>query len=193
MLFFWELWAPILVSSCTVFVLAMLLRLVLHQSEWRQLPQHAEVTQALRRVPPAPGLYMLPHTIGQDLGRADLHAALEQGPVAYITIARNGVPSASGRLLTSFLYYCGVSTVVAYATWHGFSTLNSGIRHMPLGIPFAHVVRVVFAIAGLAYAAAAFQDSVWFGRPWKSFLLTMVDAAVYALSTAVIFAWLWPI
>ena len=63
---------------------------------------------------------------------------------------------------------------------------------MPLGIPFAHVMRVVFAITGLAYAGAAVHESVWFGRPWASFLRTLVDAALYALATAVIFAWFWP-
>ncbi len=192
MLFFQELWAPIIASACTVCVLAILLRRALHEPEWRQLPQHEAVKQALRLVPPTPGLYMLPHTIGQDLGRADMRASLEQGPVAYITIAPNGVPSSSGRLVVSFFAYLAVSTVVAYATWHGFSTLNSGIRHMPLGIPFAHVMRVVFAITGLAYAGAAVHESVWFGRPWASFLRTLVDAALYALATAVIFAWFWP-
>ena len=53
-------------------------------------------------------------------------------------------------------------------------------------------MRVVFAITGLAYAGAAVHESVWFGRPWTSFLRTLVDAALYALATAVIFAWFWP-
>lgn len=193
MLFLQELWPPIIAAACTVFVLTVLVRRTLHGREWRQLPQHEAVKQALRIVPSTPGLYMLPFTVGQDLGRADMRIALEQGPVAYITIAKNGVPSLSGRLVASFIFYLVVSTVVAYATWHGFSTQNAGVRHMPLGIPFAHVVRVVFAITGLAYAGAAFHESVWFGRPWTSFLLTLVESAVYAITTAVIFAWLWPV
>lgn len=195
MLFFQELWAPILVSACTTFVLAILTRLVLplHKLEWKHLPQQADVQHTLRGFPLTPGLYMLPHTIGQDLGRADMRASLEQGPVAYIAIAKNGVPSVAGRLIANLCFFFCVNCIVAYATWHGFSTLNSGIRHMPLGIPFEHIFRVVFAISGLAYAGAAFQESVWFGRPWSSFLLTCFDAVIYAAATAVIFGWLWPV
>jgi hypothetical protein len=195
LLFFVELWAPIIASACTTFVLAVLLRMIspLHRAEWKHLPKQTEVQQLLRTVPLPPGLYMLPHMTGQDLGRADMRTALEQGPVAYLAIAKNGVPSASGRMVGDFLYFLVVNVLVGYAAWHGFSTINSGIRHMPLGIPFGHVARVVFVISGLAYAASAFRQSVWHGRPWSSFVLTCVDAALYAAAAAALFGWLWPI
>ncbi len=195
MLFFVELWRPIVVSACTVSVLSALMWMVLrlHRSEWRHLPTQADVQQAMRGTPLPPGRYMLPYWVGQDLGRADMRASLEQGPVAYIDVAPNGVPSVPARLVLNFVFFLGVSTVVAYATWHGFTTQASGLRSMPLGVPSTHTARVVFAIAMLAYSASAFQESVWFGRPWKSFVLTVVDAVVYSAATAAIFGWLWPV
>jgi hypothetical protein len=135
---------------------------------------------------------MLPHIIDQDLGRADLKAALSHGPIAFIAVAKNGVPAVVGRWLALLLFFLTVNTVVAYASWHAFSVLNSGLRHMPLRIPFGHVARVVFATASLAYAGAAFQESVWHGRPWSSFVLTCVDAVIYAGISAVIFGLFWP-
>ena len=83
-------------------------------------------------------------------------------------------------MLGDVVFFLGVNLVVGYATWHGFSTHNSGIRRMPLGIPFDHVARVVFVISGLAYAAAGFRDCVWNGRPWSSFVLACVDAVIFS-------------
>ena len=45
----------------------------------------------------------------------------------------------------------------------------------------------------MAYGFVGFQESIWFGLPGKVAFKHALDGLVYALLTAGIFGWLWPV
>ena len=66
------------------------------------------------------------------------------------------------------------------------STLESGASYLS-------VFRVTGTAAFMAYGFIGFQESIWFGLPGKVAFKHALDGLVYALLTAGIFAWLWPV
>ena len=62
-----------------------------------------------------------------------------------------------------------------------------------MGASYLAVFRVTGTAAFLAYGFVGFQDSIWFGLPGKVAFKHALDGLVYALLTAGIFAWLWPV
>jgi hypothetical protein len=44
----------------------------------------------------------------------------------------------------------------------------------------------------MSYILGTVPDSIWFGRPWRTFRLQVLDGVVYGLFTAGVFGWLWP-
>ena len=63
---------------------------------------------------------------------------------------------------------------------------------LPLGAPHEHVFHLVALVAFASYGLALWQNSIWYSRSWLTTLKSNVDALIYALLTAAIFAWLWP-
>ncbi len=194
MQFLMELWVPALISgvACTAVAAISWLVLPFHQKSWKRLPAEPAVLDAMRgSMAPRPGQYPLPYSIGQDLNRPDMRAALEHGPVGYLFITRNGPPSTALNLVLMFLFFTATSVLTAWISWHAFIP-QIGTAHQPYNLPFAHIAKTVGAISAMAYGFGAFQQSVWFGRPWSSFFLQIVDALMYAAVTAFVFGWLWP-
>jgi hypothetical protein len=54
------------------------------------------------------------------------------------------------------------------------------------------VFQLVGALAFMAYAAAIWPMSIWYGRSWTNTFKSTIDGLVYALVTAGTFGWLWP-
>lgn len=194
MQFLMELWLPAIISgvACTAVAAVTWLLLPIHKKMWKRLPAEPGVLEAMRGgLAPKPGQYALPFTMGQDLNRPDLRTALEQGPVGYLSIAANGPPSTVLSLVLMFFFFAATSIITAWISWHAFIP-QVGAPHAPYNMPFMHVAKTVGAISTLAYGFGAFQQSAWFGRPWSSFFLQLVDALIYAAITAFIFATFWP-
>jgi hypothetical protein len=63
---------------------------------------------------------------------------------------------------------------------------------LPSGTPYSRVFQLVGASAFMAYAAAIWPTSIWYGRSWKTTFKSTIDGLVYALITAGTFGWLWP-
>jgi hypothetical protein len=59
------------------------------------------------------------------------------------------------------------------------------------GADYLAVFRVVGTVSFMAYSFANISDSIWFGRPWKSWFLQAGDGLLYGLVTAGVFGWLW--
>lgn len=185
MQFLSELWIPILVSGAVCFVWAAVVWMVLphHKSEWKRLPTEPDVLEALHKNPPAPGLYSFPFAMGGDLNRPDIKAALERGPVGFVAIAPSG-PMNMGKMMTqSVVFYLVTSTLAAYVAWHA---------GLGLGAPYLSVFRIVATVATMAYVLGTVPESIWFGRPWKSWGYGVFDGAVMGMLTAGVFGWLWP-
>lgn len=184
MQFMVELWIPILVSGLAVFVLSALVWTVFphHRKEFAPLSNEAAVMDALRAGNPAPGRYVAPHMADHKAsGTPEGKARLERGPVAFITIAPNGLPSMGPMMAKSLLYNIVVAIFVAYIASHSIDA----------GAAYLHVFRITGCIAFAAYALGTVPESIWFARPWSSWLLGAFDSLLYALVLAGIFGWLW--
>jgi len=180
-----SLWLPGLVSAVAVFVLSSLLHMVLkyHRADYRQLAGEESVAEALRRSAPAPGVYLIPY-VGDPALLKDpaVRKRFEDGPVAQVVIGKNG-PPAMGKYLGQWFLFCLLASfVTAYVARHTLTFGSSGLE----------VLRITGVVAFVAYAFGYLQDSIWRAIPWSSALRGLVDAALYALATGLVFRLLWP-
>lgn len=185
MQFLVDLWLPIVVSGLAVFMLSAMAWTVLphHQKEWAGFPNEGAVADVLRAANLAPGLYHLPHAEDQKaMGTPEMKAKMEKGPVGFVTILPSGQVAMGPMMVKS------VITNVLIATFTGYVAFHSVMA----GAEYLTVFRIVGCVTFMAYAFGTVADSIWFGRPWKSWLLQAVDSMAYALVTAGIFGWLWP-
>ena len=180
-----ELWLPILVSGVAVFILSALVWTVSphHKKDWQGLPNEDAVLLAMRTNPPAPGQYAMPFLFDPKL-RDDpaMKERIARGPNGYLTVIPTGIPAMGPMMAKSLVYNLIVALLVAYVSWHG---LRAGAES-----------NMVFRIAGttsmMAYILSSVPESIWFGRPWRTFGMQAIDGIVYGLVTAGIFVWLWP-
>jgi len=141
------------------------------------------VQASMRANPPAPGQYALPWARDPKVFEDPaMKERMNKGPRAYITIVPNGVPPMGPMMLKAFIYNVIVSLLVAYVAWHA---LGAGAEYLA-------VFRVVGATSMMSYILAMVPESIWFGRPWRTFRLQVLDGVVYGLFTAGVFGWLWP-
>jgi hypothetical protein len=128
-------------------------------------------------------MYAFPYTANEQERRSK--AFMEkwaQGPAGHLTIAPTGAWSMGPMMVKGFIFNIIVSFFTAYIVGH---VLQPGATYLT-------VFRVVGAIGFMAFAFASVPDSIWFGRPWKSWFLQAGDALLYALLMAGTFGWLWP-
>lgn len=183
MQFLADLWLPILLSGVAVFILSAISHAALpfHHKEWGRLPNEDAVMDALRSGMSGHGLYSVPSAAGGDPNAPDVKAKMERGPIAFITILPAGLPSMGRMMGLSVIYNIAVSVFVAYVASH---TVAAGSDYLA-------VFRVTGTVAFMAYALSSVPDSIWFGRPWSSYVLQVIDALVYALVIGGIFGWRW--
>lgn len=182
---FGSLWLPVVVSAVAVWLVSAILHMVLkyHRADYKQLSDEESVAPALRKAAPAPGVYSMPYCV--DPAQMKDPAVLkryEEGPVALLTVMRNGPPAMGKYLGLWFLFCFLVSFVTAYVARH---TLSSGSDLL-------EVLRITGTVAFIGYGFGYFQDSIWKGIPWANSLRALIDAAVYAVVTGLVFRFLWP-
>src|SRR5215218_707867 len=93
---FGSMWLPVVVSAVAVWLVSAVLHMVLkyHQADYRQLSEEDGVGHTLRKAAPSPGVYVIPYCA--DMSQMKDSAFLkryEDGPVALITVMRNGRPN----------------------------------------------------------------------------------------------------
>jgi hypothetical protein len=178
------LWLPILLSAVFVFIASSVLHMLFkyHESGCNKLPAEDAVRAAMQEHKASPGFYPLPFCKMEEMGDPEMKDKFEEGPVAYITVLPNGVPSMAKSLSQWFAFTLGVGVFVAY------------IAHLTMqnGTDYMMAFRVTGTIATLAYCGGTIMDSIWMGQPWKSCLKFLFDGLVYGLVTAGTFGWLWP-
>jgi hypothetical protein len=185
MQFLTTLWMPILVSGLAVFVMSALVWTALphHRKEFHGLPNDDAVLGAIRGGKPSPGLYMTPFFGSQEArGTAEAKAKMEAGPMAFITVMPGGNRSMGPMMAQSAVANLLIASFVAYLAYHT----------LPAGAEYLTVFRITGTATFMAYGLAHIPDSIWFGRPWTSYLLGAFDALLYALIAGGIFGWLWP-
>lgn len=181
-----SLWLPILGSAIAVFVISAIIHSVLayHRSDFRRMANEDAVMTALRDAGVAPGEYAVPYAGDMAAMKdPDYVARRERGPAAFVTVLRGGPITMGAELAQWFLYCIFVSLFAAYVAG----------RALPPGTEYMSVFRFVGTTAFACYAVALWQFSIWYQRPWATTLKWTFDGLIYALVTAAIFGWLWPL
>jgi hypothetical protein len=182
-----ELLVPILLSAAVCFAISILAwgMMPFHSREHRRLSTEPHLLDALRRDMPAPGIYSFPFRgpRGALSSRADVAANLERGPVGYVVIGKPGAPEIVTPMVMHFVFFVIVASLAA------FVATSAGLKD---GAPFGKVFRVVATVSSMALVLGAVPESIWFNRPWKSWILQCADGLVCGLAMGGVFGWFWP-
>ena len=185
MVYLTALWLPIVLSAVVVFFASSILHMVLkyHRTDYSKMSGEENVMAAMRDEKVSPGHYYLPHCVDmKEMGKPEVRARFDQGPVAFVTVLPNGVPAMGKPLVSWFIFCLAIGVFVAYLTGR---TLGPEAHYLT-------VFRIAGTVAFLGYAGSTASESIWKGQPWGTTAKHMFDGLVYALLTAGVFGWLWP-
>ena len=180
-----ELWIPILLASFLAWLASSLVHILLkyHNGDYRELSNEDDVATAIRNGSPTPGIYTIPYCVDmQKMGEASMQEKFAKGPVSFVTVFDNGMPAMPkliGQQILFFLFGC---LLIAYC---------AGLALAP-GATYPEVFRLVFVVGFLAFGWGQIPFSIWYGHPWSTTAKYLLDAIIYGLIVASIFAWLWP-
>jgi hypothetical protein len=179
-----SLWLPILVSSLVVFFASFLAWMVLphHKADIKALPDEQAMIDSIEKLNPPPGTYMWPNLRpGETMQSETFKARYASGPWGSLNVCA-AQPNFGMNLALSFTLYVAISTGVAYVTGTA----------RPAGAGFMDIFPLASGAAILAYCAGAIPGGLFMGKPARFMLTDFIDSAVYALLTALVFAWMWP-
>ncbi len=180
-----QLWMPILLGTVLAWIASIVLHVVLpfHKSDYKELPNEEDITDAIRKGSPGVGIYTFPYCLDmKEMGSETTIQKFNKGPVGMITMFPNGMPQMGkliGQQVGFFLIGC---ILIAYCA---SLTINPGADYM-------FVFRTVAAVSFLAFGWAQIPFSIWYGHPWSTTFKYLVDALIYGLLVAGSFSWLWP-
>lgn len=176
-----DLWLPIVVTAVVLFVASSLIWTLLkyHNSDYSKTDDEEAVRAALKGT--KPGFYLLPYCLDPaDLKDPAVKQKYEDGPLAYITVTRNGVPAMGPKLIGMFAFFLLISVLCAYVV----------SRTLGPDASYLSVFRVAGTVAFIANSVALIPESIWFERPWSMTIKNFIDALIYSLLTGGIFGWL---
>jgi hypothetical protein len=181
-----SLWLPILLSAVVVFIISSVFHTILtyHNSDFKKLPSEDQIMDDLRKYNTPPGDYMTPYSADSKERRSDaFKEKMKRGPMLIATFLPAGEMGMGASLFLWFVYCLIVSIFSAYIAGHA----------LPPGAEYLAVFRFTGATAFCGYSLALMQDSIWFKKNWGATIKSMFDGLIYALFTAGVFGWLWPI
>ena len=183
-----QLWLPIVLSAVILFIASSVIWMFAphHKTEWKEPPQVDALRTFLRQSGITAGAFVFPHMTAAD--RADKAKAAEkmkqaeEGPAGVLFLRAPG-PMGMGRMMVQqFVFFLVVAALIALLDVH----------MMDRGTVYLAVFKRDAIIAFLTFGLGTAPESIWFARPWKSFWLQAIDAAIYAGLLAGTFGWLWP-
>ena len=180
-----SLWLQILLSAVIVFLASSLIHMVLplHRSDYRKLPAEDEVMEALRKFGIPPGDYLVPCAGSmKEVSAPAFVDKMTKGPVAVLTVRPSRPPTMTKELVMWFVYCLVVGIFAAYIAG----------RALGPGAHYLAVFRFAGCTAFVGYSLALWQQTIWYGRDWKTTMKSTIDGLVYGLLTAGMFGWLWP-
>ena len=181
---FGSLWLPVVLSAVAVFVVSSILHMALkyHKLGYRALPNEDGVRGAIGGGL-TPGLYVVPYcTDMKQMSEPAMKQKFVQGPVAMITIRPRGEVNMGKHLGLWFAFSLFVSFVAAYVARHALPVAAGGLE----------VMRITGTVAFAIYGLGHISDSIWKGQPWSNTAVELLDGAIYAVATGLVFALLWP-
>lgn len=180
-----SLWLPIVLAPVAVFIASSVIHMATpwHKSEYPKVPDEDALRRALGPLNIPPGDYSVPRCDSmQEMQSPEFQAKLQQGPVLFMTIRPNGVPSLGKMLGQWFLSGVLVTLVAAHV---------AAISLAP-GAQSWLVFHVVWETAFAGYALGLLPMAIWYGRSWAATARGMVDGLVLAWITGGVFVWAWP-
>lgn len=180
-----DLWLPIVLSAVAVWFASFLAWMVLphHKKEWKGLPNEDAFLEFVRTNSVPVGQYMFPYCADYaEMKDPEKKKRWEAGPHGTMNVW-SGMPTLSGNLIKTFLFYILVGVFVAYLASQ--AVLAPGAEFMP-------VFRFAGAAAVGLYALGSIPQNIWFKKPLRSAMFDVADCAVYGIITGVLFAVLWP-
>jgi hypothetical protein len=180
-----SLWLPILVSAIFVFIVSTAVHMVFkyHNSDFARLSDEDGVMQDLRKYNIPPGDYAMPRAVtSKEMAAPEYAEKAKNGPVALLTVAKNGMPKMGKALMLWFIYTIVVGIFAAYIAG----------RALGPQAPYLAVFRFTGATAFIAYTIGGWQDTIWYNRKLSTTIKNTIDGLIYGLVTAGTFGWLWP-
>lgn len=175
----YELWLPIVATGLATHILSTLAWTVLphHRPEWQKLPNEDEFHGSLAGKVPA-GQYVFPFAQDNQTVKSEAYQRKAGSCSGMLIIwpSPTNMAKAIGLTFTSFLI---VAFVIGYLASLGLAR----------GAEFLKVLQFVSTAGLLAHLSAKFPFVFWFRR---KIAMDVLDGAVYALATGLIFAALWP-
>jgi hypothetical protein len=186
--FIGHLWMPIVVATVVMFITSAVIWMVLphHKHEFDPIPDEDGLMGLLRKGNVAAGRYLFPFMsseLRKDKTKMEAHMKKwAEGPAGVVFVVPKGSMSMGKMMGQSIVFYLIVNVFLAYVGSHTF-----------VGHPtYLQVYRVIGTVAFMSYFFATVPECIWFGRPWKTQWIQIVDALLYAGMTAGTFGWLWP-
>jgi len=176
-----DLWLPILVSAIVCFVTSAIIWAALkyHNRDYSRFADEEGVRAALKGA--KPGYYLLPFCLDPgEMNKPEMKQKYEEGPLAYVTMLPNGIPTMGTKFIGMILYFLAIGIVCAYFV----------SRTLAPDADYLAVFRVAGTVAFVANGLGVIPESIWFGRPWSMTIKNAVDALIYGLLTGGIFGWL---
>jgi len=173
-----SLWLPILLSAVVVFLVSSIIHMVFqyHKNDFAKLPSEDTVMDDLRKHNIPPGDYHFPRAKDmKDMKSPEYVEKMKQGPSGMLTLMKSGPSTMGKELVLWFIYSIIVGIFAAYIAGNA---LDPGEHYLS-------VFRYVGATAFVGYSLALVH--------WSATLKSMFDGLIYALFTAGVFGWLWPV
>lgn len=180
-----HLWLPILLSAVVVFVISSLVHMVFkwHAADYNSVSNEDAIRAAINAGKPVPGRYVIPHCKDmKDMGTPEMIKKYQDGPVMHFTILPSGTPNMGKYLGLWFAWTVVVALLAAYLAARACG-LDPSVA--------ARAAQWGAAITFIAHGLGTVQESIWTGRPWASSAKYLLDAALYAAGTGMVFNFLW--
>lgn len=180
-----QLWLPILGGALLAWIASALIHMVVkyHDSDYKKLANEDEVAAAMRNGSPGVGLYTMPYCIDMaQIKDEAMQKKFADGPVAFLAVFPPGMPNMGKAVGQQVVFYLLGCVLIAYC-----ATLA-----LAPGADYMTVFRFVSAVGFLTFGWAIIPFSIWYGHPWSNTARYLLDALIYGLLVAGVFAWLWP-
>jgi hypothetical protein len=139
---------------------------------------------AVRKLNLPPGDYFMPYTTSsKERNSQEFKDKMNKGPMAVMTIFHPAHVNMASSLIQWFLYSVLVGIFAAYIAGRAFEP----------GDDYLSIFRFAGCTAFVGYSLALMQQSIWYKKNWSATIKSMFDGLIYALVTAGIFGWLWPV
>lgn len=177
-------WIAIVATAAAVWFYGALAWTALphHKKDFKQLPDDKKVTDFMRGLGVAPGVYMYPF---MDHSKKDqtpeMKEACANGPMGTLAVWKK--PNMGLNMALTFVVNLAASFLIAYV-----GVAAGFVR----GEAFAKVFQVLATVGILTYSVASLPTMIWFQANKRAVISCMIDGVVMGLITGAMMGWLWP-